>query len=55
MRTTDDLNPEPPFKPWGDRVEKPVKPPEHKEVAPGIFERPDKRLYTDLPLPKAKP
>lgn len=27
MRTTDDLNPEPPFRPLGEKVEKPPAPP----------------------------
>jgi len=55
-RTTDDLEDKGIWKPFGEAIPKPKpRPPEHKEVAPGIFERPDKRLYTDLPLPKAKP
>jgi hypothetical protein len=53
MRTPEDPLSEP-WKPLGERLSKPVKPPEDKEVAPGVWRRPDGRLYTDIPLPKEK-
>ena len=52
MRTTD---PEPrPFQPLGQRVTPQTVAPEPapKQVAPGIVQGSDGRLYTNLPLPK---
>lgn len=55
MRTTDDLHPEP-FQPLGDKV---VKKPEPKRQEwkplphnPGVYERPDGKLFTGPELPK---
>lgn len=53
MRTTDDLNPEPPWKPLGEKVTPPAPPaPEPKCIAPGVVQDKDGRMRTDLPLPK---
>jgi hypothetical protein len=57
MRTTDDLNPEPPFRPFGPKVTPPAPPaqPEWKQVpgaAPGVQADADGRKRTNLPLPK---
>ena len=56
MRTTDDLNPAPPWQPLGERVTPPPLPAaDPKRIAPGIVEAADGRMHTDLPLPKDKP
>ena len=55
MRTTDDLNPER-FQPLGSPIRPAAPPPApDKRIAPGVLQRPDGRLHTDLPLPKEKP
>lgn len=54
MRTTDDLNPER-FQPLGAPIRPAPPPPPDKRVSPGVMQRPDGRMYTDQPLPKAKP
>jgi hypothetical protein len=51
-RTTDDLNPQPPFRPLGEKVIRPVPaPPEWrpKPGSPGIEESRDGRLRTNIP------
>lgn len=54
MRTTDPA-PEP-WRPLGERVVRPAPPaPAPRQVAPGVVQGADGRLYTNLPLPKAKP
>lgn len=57
MRTTDDLNPEPPFKPFGEKIVRPGPPaqPEWKQVpgaAAGVQVGPNGQLRTNIPLPK---
>lgn len=54
-RTTDDLQDAEPWKPLGAPIRKPEPPPKAREVAPGVFEGKDGRLYTDIPLPKETP
>lgn len=53
MRTTDDLNPEPPFKPLGEKVTPPAPPaPGWKQVpgaAKGVEVGPDGKLRTNMP------
>lgn len=54
MRSTD---PDPkPFRPLGDRVEKPKgAAPAPVPIAPGVVRDPDGKYRTNLPLPKGKP
>lgn len=54
-RTTDDLQDAERFQPLGAPIRKPAPPPKDREISPGVFQRPDGRLYTDQPLPKEKP
>lgn len=54
MKTTD---PDPkPFQPLGQKVTPPAPAvPDPKQIAPGVLQRSDGRMYTNLPLPKDKP
>lgn len=54
-RTTDDLNPEAPFKPFGEKVPRPAPPapPAPKPQGPsGIVEGPDGRIRTTSHQPR---
>lgn len=54
MRTND---PDPqPFQPLGQKVTpSPPPAPDPKQIAPGVLQRTDGKLYTNLPLPKDRP
>jgi hypothetical protein len=54
-RTTDDLEDKAPWQPLGAPIRPASPPPADKRIAPGVLQRPDGRLHTDLPLPKEKP
>lgn len=59
MRTTDELNPEPPFKPFGEKVVKPTPPPSHAGAQPvgksGIVTDADGKIRTTSHKPHGFP